>query len=74
MYINLLLGAIDAWLNTANRVGEDLTFLLRLPAHKFWSQILFDERLQVDFNFLTNCQFFYIINRYLTNELLDKYS
>ena len=58
MYINLLLGAIDAWLNTANRVGEDLTFLLRLPAHKFWSQILFDERLQVDFNFLTNCHFF----------------
>ncbi len=46
-----LLGALDAWLNTATRVGEDLTFLLRLPAHKFWSQILFDERLQVILNF-----------------------
>jgi len=40
-------GAIDAWLDSTSRVAEDLTFLLRLPAYKFWSQINFDQRLQI---------------------------
>jgi len=42
-----LTGAIDAWLDSTSRVAADLSFLLRLPAHKFWSQIIFDQRLQI---------------------------
>ena len=30
-----------------SRVEEDLTWLLRLPCHKFWSQIQFDQTIQV---------------------------
>merc|ERR1719309_782110 len=39
-------GAKDAWIYEAKKVDGDLTWLLRLPAHKFWSQLMNDDDLQ----------------------------
>jgi len=39
-------GAEDAWLQRGELVAADLVWLLRLSAHKFWSQIQFDSNLQ----------------------------
>jgi len=39
-------GLKDAWMSRISRVEEDLTWLLRLPCHKFWSQIQFDQTIQ----------------------------
>ena len=33
-------GARDYWLDVAAAVEADLLWLLQLPAHKFWSQVL----------------------------------
>ena len=46
-YLNMI-GAADAWIGHAELVEKDLTWLLRLPCHKFWSQIQFDDNLQVE--------------------------
>ena len=32
-------GAVDTWLAVASGVSADLTWLLRLQCHKFWSQV-----------------------------------
>ena len=38
-------GALDTWLVTARRIMSELTWLLRVPCHVFWSQICHDDGL-----------------------------
>jgi len=40
-----VLGAEDTWLLQARKVESDLSWLLHLPCHKFWSQLVHDESL-----------------------------
>lgn len=40
-----VLGAKDTWLLQARKVESDLSWLLHLPCHKFWSQLLHDSSL-----------------------------
>ncbi|XP_023216586.1 activating signal cointegrator 1 complex subunit 2-like isoform X1 [Centruroides sculpturatus] len=37
---------IEEWLERMEFLEEDLHWLLHLPAHRFWSQIIYDESLQ----------------------------
>ena len=39
-------GAEDSWLTTARRIGSELSWLLRIPCHAFWSQMCHDHNLQ----------------------------
>ena len=47
----LFSGLKDSWLSGCSKVELDLIWLLRMPANKFWSQVLFDQSIQVDFKF-----------------------
>jgi len=40
-------GAIDSWMNIARKTLADLSWLLRLPCYKFWSQICNDDGLHM---------------------------
>jgi len=38
-------GVLDHWVGQARRIISELSWLLRLPCHKFWSQICNDDGL-----------------------------
>jgi len=40
-------GALDSWLGVVSRTLSDLSWLLRLPCYKFWSQICNDDGLHM---------------------------
>lgn len=42
-----IVGASETWCEISTVVLDDLEFLLRLPHHKFWSQCIYDDNLQI---------------------------
>lgn len=37
----------EDWLSAADIIANDLSYLLSLPCHVFWSQVMYDESLLI---------------------------